>query len=80
MIEHERCATDDDDTLSEAISPFDAAAYIYQLSAELARMARDAALFELARKLEEARDHSALDMIAVGVHAGSPRPNSGDAA
>lgn len=66
---------------SETISAFDAAAYIYQLSRELADLARGAGLKALAQLLEQARERSAEEMIAAGRSQSKPeKPDPDDAA
>lgn len=50
----------------EPITPFDAAAYIYELIGEFGRMARDARFMDLAHTLDLAREQAAQAMLHAG--------------
>jgi hypothetical protein len=54
------------DGCEEPITPFDAAAYIYELVGEFGRMARDARFMDLARTLDLAREQAAQAMVHAG--------------
>lgn len=62
MIENDADATEADSQWPDTVTPFDAASYIHQMSAEMASLAGGSSLPKLAAVLELARDLAAEAM------------------
>jgi hypothetical protein len=62
MIENDANATEADSQWPDTVTPFDAASYIHQMSAEMASLAGGSSLPKLAAVLELARDLAAEAM------------------